>query len=465
MAILSAYLFFLYLGMKAFENFYFEWYSFDPTSFKASFSYSFDHEVKFTETIDFSSTELSPITTINPEIINTLLFHLSLALWISYYKLYPTKNLIIETGKLTPDQQVFRQKFYTQWLGEFFFTNKLSPKGRINFVNGDKESPNTHFSPNTDTPMVAMWWGKDSLVSVELIKKLNIPFYTSTFGKDYYLHQTVSKKIWAPRLVMQRTMDPKLFEMNKEWYYNGHVPISGIIAFVLITWAYLYDYKYIIMSNEKSANEGNTSLDGIEINHQRSKSYEFESDISEYIQKYISPDLKYFSLLRGMYEINIAKRFVKYSQYFDTFSSCNNNFKIIESNKTTADRRCGVCPKCAFVYTTLRPFLSNEDTQKIFHQELYDNQDLLPLYKELLGIEGIKPFECVGTNEEVMYAMYLYYEQIKNKSQLPPIMEFFKNEVLSTLSPKTLKNLQQKLFAHYPEETKIPTNFIDILEQ
>ena len=54
---------------------------------------------------------------------------------------------------------------------------------------------------------------------------------------------------------MKRTMDPQLFAMNEEGYYNGHVPISGMIAFVLVTAAYLYDYKYIIMSNEKSANE------------------------------------------------------------------------------------------------------------------------------------------------------------------------------------------------------------------
>ena len=217
------------------------------------------------------------------------------------------------------------------------------------------------------------------------------------------------------------------------------------------------------MSNEKSANEGNTKLDGREINHQRSKSYQFESDISKYIKKYISPNLKYFSLLRAMYEINIAKKFAKYSQYFDTFSSCNNNFKIIETNKTTQDRRCGICPKCAFVYTILRPFINNEDTLKIFHQELYTNNNLLPLYKKLLGIEGIKPFECVGTNEEVMYAMYLYYKQIKNNSQIPPIINFFKTTILPTLSPEILKDLEQKLFAHYTQETNIPKKFFDIL--
>ena len=160
-----------------------------------------------------------------------------------------------------------------------------------------------------------------------------------------------------------------------------------------------------------------------------------------------------------MYEIKIAKLFSQYQQYFDIFSSCNNNFKIIESNKTTDHRRCGICPKCAFVYTTLRPFLTDEDVQNIFGQELYENKNLIPLYKELLGIDGIKPFECVGTNEEVIYAMYLQYEKIKNNSLIPPIMELFKNEILPTLSANDISNLEKKLFTLYTDETNIPEIF------
>jgi len=451
--------------MKEFQTFYFTWYTFDPKTLKASFFYSFDHDVDFTETIDFSCPGFTPINDLDKEILNTLLFHLSLALGISYYKLYPTENLVIEHGSLNQDQQKFWKTFYTQWLGEFFFRNNLSPKGRINFVNWEKASPQKLFSTASNIPMIAIGWGKDSLVSIELVKKLNIPFYTSTFGKDYYLHKVVWDKIWAPRLLMIRTMDVKIFDMNQQGYYNGHVPISGIIAFVITTAAYIYNYKYIIMSNEKSANEGNTVMDGIEINHQRSKSYQFESDFSQYIKKYISPDIEYFSLLRWMYEIKIAKLFSQYQQYFDTFSSCNNNFKIIESNKTTDHRRCGVCPKCAFVYVTLRPFLNDNETQNIFGQELYDNKELLPLYKELLGIDGIKPFECVGTNEEVTYAMYLHYERIKNDSLIPPIMEVFKNEILPTLSPSDIINLEKKLFTLYTDETNIPEIFQSILAE
>lgn len=396
--------------------------------------------------------------------MDTLLFHLSLALGISYYKLFPTYDLVVETWKLTEDQREFWKDFYTQWLWEFFYTNKLSPRSYCNFVDGVKTAPATLFHSTSSLPMIALGWGKDSLVSVEAVKKLTIPFYTSTFGKDYHLHKVVGDRIWAPRLVMLRTMDPKLFEMNSQWYYNGHVPISGIIAFVLVTGAYLYDYRYIIMSNEKSANEGNTVLDGISINHQRSKSYQFESDFNQYSKRYLSPEVEYFSLLRGMYEIKIAKIFAQYPQYFDSFSSCNNNFKVIEANKTTDQRRCGKCPKCAFVYATLRPFVSDADIQRIFGQELYNRENLLPLYKELLGIQGIKPFECVGTNEEVAYAMYLYYENIKDHSQFSPIMDFFRIELLPTLSPSQLLMLEKKLFTTTSEDTNIPSMYHEIID-
>jgi UDP-N-acetyl-alpha-D-muramoyl-L-alanyl-L-glutamate epimerase len=111
----------------------------------------------------------------------------------------------------------------------------------------------------------------------------------------------------------------------------------------------------------------------------------------------------------------------------------------------------------------LRPFITDKDTQNIFGQELYEHKELLPLYKKLLGIEGIKPFECVGTNEEVVYAMYLQYENIKNTPQIPQIMEFFKNEILPTLSPDILSDLKKKLFSLYPQETHIPPLFQPIL--
>jgi len=230
-------------------------------------------------------------------------------------------------------------------------------------------------------------------------------------------------------------MDPLLFKMNTEGYYNGHVPISGIIAFSLMVVSYLYEYKYIVMSNEKSANEGNTEIDGMIINHQRSKSLDFEKAFDNYVNNYISPDVKYFSLLRGMYEVRIAQEFSKYPQYFSTFSSCNRNFHILPANNLESRIQnsklwCCKCPKCAFVYTILRPRISDEQTLQIFGKELYADASLEPLFKELLGISGIKPFECVGTNEEMILAMRKAHQQFKIQNLEFRIMDLFTSHIL-----------------------------------
>ncbi|MDD2515711.1 MAG: hypothetical protein PHF26_00675, partial [Candidatus Gracilibacteria bacterium] len=86
--------------MKSFEKFYFKGFDFNKAEFRANFYYSFDDEVNFTETIDFNCVLFEIRKNLDDEILNNLLFHLSIALGISYYKLYPTKYLVVESGKL-----------------------------------------------------------------------------------------------------------------------------------------------------------------------------------------------------------------------------------------------------------------------------------------------------------------------------------------------------------------------------
>jgi hypothetical protein len=66
----------------------------------------------------------------------------------------------------------------------------------------------------------------------------------------------------------------------------------------------------------------------MEINHQWSKSAEFENLFKNYVSANISEDFSIYSLLRDWYEIKVVKEFSKYSQYFYSFSSCNRNFHI-----------------------------------------------------------------------------------------------------------------------------------------
>jgi hypothetical protein len=72
----------------------------------------------------------------------------------------------------------------------------------------------------------------------------------------------------------------------------------------------------------------------MEINHQRSKSAEFEKLFKAYVSENISDDFSIYSLLRDWYEIKVVKEFAKYSQYFYSFSSCNRNFHLTGSKLT-----------------------------------------------------------------------------------------------------------------------------------
>ncbi len=124
-------------------------------------------------------------------------------------------------------------------------------------------------------------------------------------------------------------MDPQLKTLkNAEGYYDGHVPITGMIHFVALVLAALDGYRLVAFSNESSADEGNLQWSGITVNHQYSKSREFELDFREYIARSIGSGVEIFSMLSGLHEIAIAKIFSKFPQYHRAFSSCNSNFSM-----------------------------------------------------------------------------------------------------------------------------------------
>src|SRR5262249_6836243 len=127
----------------------------------------------------------------------------------------------------------------------------------------------------------------------------------------------------APPLVVRRTLDPLLLELNRQGYLNGHTPFSALLAMVGLSCAELFDYDQVIVSNERSADEGNVSFLGAEINHQYSKTFAFETAIRRYAGAYLAPGISYFSILRPLFEIQVCRLFAGCPEYFRAFRSCN----------------------------------------------------------------------------------------------------------------------------------------------
>ena len=102
--------------MQKFKTFYFESFSFNREKLEAQFTYSFDGEEFFDEIIYFESDKFKLRSDFDDNVINNLLFHLHIALGISYYKLYPTKDLVVKSGILDEKQIIFWEKFYKNGL-------------------------------------------------------------------------------------------------------------------------------------------------------------------------------------------------------------------------------------------------------------------------------------------------------------------------------------------------------------
>ncbi len=428
--------------MKEFQSFIFDSYSFDASTGKITLNYSLDDEVKFTETLEVPVSSLRQAQT---DTLEALLFALHLIGGISYYKTCLPKNIVIRSGTLTKEQATFWNTVYEEGLGEFFFKNKIDFRGRIDFPNNPIACHIEPVEMSTRKSMlrqaqhdkkilVPLGGGKDSLVTVELLKAQGHPITLLRLGAHPLIDE-LAKIAGLPLLNVKRCLSPELFRLNEEGALNGHVPITAYLSILSIVIAELTGHTDVVMSNEVSANEGNVIFHDKEINHQWSKSAEFETMLQEYIGG-IGSDVRYSSLLRPYTELQIVEMFCHYPQYFEHFTSCNKNWKIRSSPKSSGLPRealstaksevwCGSCPKCAFAFCLFAAYLPLSTLLKIFRKNLFEDVSLLPLYRELLGLEGFKPFECVGTKEETREAFRLAH--VRGELEGTPVMDMFLN--------------------------------------
>jgi hypothetical protein len=199
-----------------------------------------------------------------------------------------------------------------------------------------------------------------------------------------------------PLIGIGRTLDPGLFELNERGAFNGHIPITAINSFIAVAAAYVHGFDAVVLSNERSAEEGNTRIGNRVVNHQYSKTAEFEADLQHYLEALVpnGPRPKYFSLLRPLAELHIAHMLARTTRYDDVFTSCNRSFKL--RGEAPESRWCGACPKCHFVFLILATAMAPQRLEKIFGRNLLDDPGQLAGYEELTGLSGIKPWECVG---------------------------------------------------------------------
>ncbi len=397
---------------------------------EAQLVYAFDDGPELIERIGFPDAPL--LGPARAAAFDAALRLLHLIAGVSYYKAGVPPQVVVDSGTLDAATADLLDTIYLHGLAEFAYQNKLDLRGRIVFpslVRHSGESRNPVFRDGLQElapgfrrddvheegvstwnsvslprrSLVPIGGGKDSLVSVEMLKRLQEPAVAAWIG-DSALIATCAAATGLPLLNIKRQLAPELFEYNRLGAWNGHIPVTAINSAILLCAAVLYGFDTIVFSNERSASEATLEYDGQQVNHQWSKSLEFELRLRAYAKSHIATDLDYFSLLRPWSELAVTREFSRSTRYDAVFSSCNRNFRI--RGERPADRWCGQCPKCHFVFLALAPFVTKPRLLAIFGRNLLDDGSLAPGFDALLEYRDHKPFECVGEGRESRAAMF-----------------------------------------------------------
>jgi hypothetical protein len=435
----------------------FDKYDISETDEEISVTYYFNiHDLQaFTPTLRIKKKDIFVEQNRDDE-FKYLIFNIGMIELISYWKCACPYNVIIKCGYLTKEQCEWFKKVYYYGLGEFFYTNgiDISYDDFMNITCDYKEVNIAYISSEFDYVgnIIPIGGGKDSVVSLELLKDVprNYCFLLNP-KKDSLSCAEIAGYTNDKIIEIYRTIDQNLIRLNNEGYLNGHTPFSALLAFISYFTAYLTRTKYIVLSNESSANESNVV--GTKVNHQYSKSYEFETDFYQYTNKYLDKNIKYFSLLRPLSELQIAMLFSHYEKYYAVFKSCNVGSKNQNWNW------CCECAKCLFVYIVLSPFLYKERLINIFHEDLFEKENYLNTFKELCGFSDNKPFDCVGTYEEVSYAIKATIKKLDEQNMnLPYLLQYYKNNYFDTV-------VDENLLSKFNEENNVPMEYKSILKQ
>lgn len=437
---------------KKYPEFIYESYKIEKNENSADIEFSFKIKglCEFHPKISIKTDNLTVLNDCKGALAEKIVFNMGMCEAVSYFKCVCPEKITVKCGALSKADKAYWRHLWFNGLGEFFYINSIAPGSEDTFIEIDAPEKSGEdeelFINLSGKNIIPVGGGKDSCVTAHLLRSLKDENLFFTVNDQKARTDCVEAAGYTEKSIIKayRTIDSELLGLNKKGFLNGHTPFSAVVAFLSLYCAYLVGGENIILSNEASANEGNT--DG-GVNHQYSKSFDFEYDFNEYVKRNFTDKIKYFSLLRPFNELQITKMFSACPEFRTVFRSCNRGSK--------RNVWCEECSKCLFVYGMLSAFLSDGEMREIFSSNMLDNEALLKDFRGLTGLDGVKPFECVGTAEEYKTALSLAVcKRKKEGKELPRLLKLFDSEFdAEKIASET------KLFSELNGENLVPEKF------
>ncbi len=444
------------------RRFFYESFSVDlaGSALRVKYRFRIEPEILFSPETVIEGIDAKRVESLPGGALENLIFHLGLVEMLSYWKAACSPEIVVRAGALDAAQIAWWMDLLRHGMGEFFYVNGIDYRSPdfvriVSEANPSRDREGAVGVASMPTrDMVLTSGGKDSVVTLELLREAGRSFDCLLLNPTPAALAVAREAGCAVPRIIRRTIDPRLLELNAAGYLNGHTPFSALLAFLGVAAAVLSGSRSVIVSNERSAEEAAAEFLGSEVNHQYSKSFRFESRFRDYSRQYLNPAVEYFSILRPLYELQIARLFAKHSQYFPLFRSCNRGM--------ATNSWCGRCPKCLFVFTALYPFVEREQMLAIFGADLFDWDGAAEVLRALLGLDRDKPFECVGTRDETLAALYLCVEKYKKQGvAIPAALAEIERTVLAFGSD--LPGLARRVLSAWTDQHHLPPEFARVL--
>jgi hypothetical protein len=351
-------------------------------------------DLQFVERVEF------PVELPDTGPVRVALKALHLVAGVSYYKCgVPTP---IHSPALTASERALMEALYDKGLRELAYRNGLSMPLPVELVERKSSAAPAGTAAPTATEvrgaLIPIGGGKDSALVGDLVPDGQL-MSVNPVGA----HEALAERLGRPLLRVRRTMDPGLRDAVEAGAINGHVPVTAINSAIAVVLAAALGIRDVLMGLERSASEPTlVTDDGVEVNHQFSKSAEAESLLREV---FAPTGVRYLSVLRPMTELAIGGA-VAERGLTDSIVSCNRAFTVWSGNESSRTQRpCGECAKCLFTALMLAPSSEPAEVRAHFGRDLLDEPGLLDEVRALWSSE--KPFDCVGERHESAAAVVM----------------------------------------------------------
>lgn len=272
--------------------------------------------------------------------------------------------------------------------------------------------------------------GKDSLVALHLLQQLeqsysSLAYSASFYGPAPFQHRLIGQLLDAFQAQSQTQRQTQgqtgLQQQHRQWIFDDFLDspvcqlnpqwnIQTLTAaetpssiFAALPYVLAHGYRYVCLAHERSADAAQLHWQetGEAINHQWGKSYAAEQLLNNYIQQHLIADFDYFSVLKPINDVAIFGLLRDVEPLAPLTHSCN-----------VAKPWCRRCAKCLYVWLGYSAFLSPEIVRQTFGDEnLFDVDENMFLFRQLLGLEEQLPFECIGEAPEAALYMSMAWAQ------------------------------------------------------